>query len=107
MQSTTFSPFPGLQNSLQRELLDGYDELIARLAWDRARIRRHQHRRLDDLLQHAVACSPFHADRLAGIDLDAVGPDDLSALPVMTKSELMDDFDRVVTDPGISRAAAE
>lgn len=107
MQSTTVSTFPRLQSSLQRELLDGYDGLIARLAWDRPRIRRHQRRRLQDLLHHAAAHSPFHADRLAGIDLDAVEPDDLSALPVMTKSELMADFDRIVTDPGISLAGAE
>src|SRR4051812_7863857 len=107
MQSTVVSPFTRLRSELQHELLAGYDELIARTTWDHARIRRHQRERLDALLRHAAAHSPFHADRLAGLDPSDLGPEDLSALPVMTKAELMAEFDDVVTDRRVTRAAAE
>ena len=89
MQATVVSPFHRLRSGLQEDLLAGYDELIARMAWDRQRIHRHQRERLQRLLRHAAAHSPFHAERLAGLDLSGLGPEDLSVLPVMTKAELM------------------
>jgi phenylacetate-coenzyme A ligase PaaK-like adenylate-forming protein len=107
MPAVTVSPFPRLRESLQTDLTLGYDELIARLGWDRATIRAHQRARLRDLLRAAVEGSPFHARRLAGVDVDAVEPDDLSRLPVMTKADLMSSFDDVVTDRRITRAVAE
>ncbi|MGY1616259.1 hypothetical protein ACI797_05885 [Geodermatophilus sp. SYSU D00691] len=54
-----------------------------------------------------MARSPFHARRLAGLDVASVEPTDLSPLPVMTKAELMASFDDVLTDRRITRAAAE
>ncbi|NYJ03756.1 phenylacetate--CoA ligase family protein [Petropleomorpha daqingensis] len=107
MHATVVSPFARLRSGLQQGLLADYDELIPRTTWDRARIRRHQRERLHDLLRHAAAHSPFHAHRLAGLDPADLGPEDLSALPVMTKADLMAEFDDVVTDRRVTRAAAE
>src|SRR4051812_9900924 len=107
MHATLVSPFDRLRSGLQADLLAGYDELSARMTWDRARIRRHQRERLAGLLRHAATRSPFHAERLAGLDLSDVGPDNLAALPIMTKAELMASFDDVVTDRRITRAGAE
>jgi hypothetical protein len=42
--------------------------------------------------------SPWHRRRLAGIDPDRLDETSLSELPVMTKDELMGNFDEVVTD---------
>jgi phenylacetate-CoA ligase len=53
---------------------------------------------LHRLLRYAAEHSPFHGRRLAGIDLTAVDPADLSALPVMTKADMMDGLDDVFTD---------
>jgi phenylacetate-coenzyme A ligase PaaK-like adenylate-forming protein len=92
---------------LQEDLLASYDELIARTSWQRDRIRHHQRDRLRALLRHAATHSRFHAERLGGVDLDTIEPDDLSALPVMTKADLMTRFDDVVTDDRISLARAE
>src|SRR5690242_15987537 len=94
-----------LRDELQADLLSGYDDLIARTAWDRARLRSHQRDRLRGLLRTAASRSAFHAGRLAGLDVDAVQPDDLTALPVMTKADLMDHWDDVVTDPEVTLAA--
>jgi phenylacetate-coenzyme A ligase PaaK-like adenylate-forming protein len=107
MSSTVVSPLTRQRARVQADLLAHYDELIARTSWDRAQLRDHQRARLRALLRHAAEHSRFHAARLRGVDVDAIEPDDLSALPVMTKTELMEHFDDVVTDPRITLADAE
>lgn len=79
----------------------------ARLGWTRAAVRDYQRAALRRLLGTAVAGSPWHASRLTGIDVTAFEVEDLAALPVMTKAELMADFDDIVTDRQLSRALAE
>lgn len=90
------------------------DELLAtlpahldRAGWDRTRLVEHQRRAVHRLLHHARRHSPFHARRLGELDIDRVEPGDLSALPVMTKADLMTSFDDVVTDRRVTRALAE
>ena len=61
---------------------------------------------LSSTLAWATEQSPFHQDRLAGLDLDAVRPDDLTALPPMTKAELMAHWDDVVTDRDLTLTLA-
>ena len=78
---------------------------LARLTWDGERLAAHQRDRLRALVAHAREHSPFHAHRLAGIDADRL--DDLSRLPVMTKQDLMERFDKVVTDRRLTRALVE
>src|SRR4051812_32617170 len=107
MQATTLSPGTRLRENLRTDLQSGYDELIARLAWGRDRLRAQQRQRLHALLRAAVAGSSFHRDRLAGVDLAALEPGDLTGLPVMTKADLMTHFDEVVTDPRVTLARAE
>jgi phenylacetate-coenzyme A ligase PaaK-like adenylate-forming protein len=105
--ATTTTAFAELRDRFQNELLTAYPESIARLKWDRGKILAHQRERLRALLAVAVERSPFHARRLAGRDLDAVTPGDLSALPVMTKPQMLDALDEVFTDRRLSRAAVE
>src|SRR4051794_10356757 len=107
METTAVSPAVGLREDLQAELSSGYDDLIARLSWDRATIRRHQRDRLHALLRVAATRSPFHARRLAGLDPASLDPADLSALPIMTKVDLVTHFDDVVTDRRCTLAQAE
>jgi phenylacetate-CoA ligase len=78
---------------------------LARLDWDAERLAAHQRERLRALLAHAREHSPFHAGRLGGIEVEAL--DDLARLPVMTKQDLMDQFDDVVTDRRLTRARVE
>src|SRR5262249_31264189 len=68
------------------------------------RLRVRQEKRLRRLLRDVARRSPFYGEKFRGIDLDCCA---LGDLPVTTKSELMDQFDRVVTDPLISRADLE
>ena len=69
-------------------------ELIERERWPRERLERFQHDRLERLTRHAVAHSPFWRERLP-----AHGPVTLLDIPVLTKAELMERFDDLVTDP--------
>jgi len=78
---------------------------LARLAWDAERLAAHQRDGLRALVAHAREHSRFHARRLAGIDVQRV--DDLVQLPVMTKRDLMERFDEVVTDRRLTRALVE
>jgi phenylacetate-CoA ligase len=60
--------------------------------WPRERVEALRRERLDELARHAAAHAPFWRKRLPD------GPVRLADLPVMTKAELMDRFDDVVTD---------
>ena len=76
--------------------------LIERLDWPADRLARHRTQRLREFVREAVACSPWHRERLAGVDPARVDEDGLSDLPRMTKADLMENFDRIVTDRRLS-----
>jgi phenylacetate-CoA ligase len=80
---------------------------VPRLSWDRERVGAHQRERLRGLLAHALARSPFHARRLAGIDPERFELADLASLPVMSKQQMMERFDELLTDRQITRRGVE
>src|SRR5512142_1425268 len=80
---------------------------IERLGWDAWRLAAYQRDRLRALLARAIARSPFHAARLRGVDPDRFELADLARLPVMTKAEMMADFDAVPTDRRLTRDLVE
>lgn len=75
--------------ALRRRLRD-------RERWPRERLLQHHQERLATLRRFALERSPFYARFHAGLDGRP-----LSELPVLTKAELMANFDSVVTDRGI------
>jgi phenylacetate-coenzyme A ligase PaaK-like adenylate-forming protein len=56
------------------------------------------------LLRHAAAHSPFYRGRLRGLDLDRCRP---AEVPVLSKTEMMEHFDEIVTDRRIRLARVE
>lgn len=82
-------------------------ELIARLSWSRRQIDGYQTDALREMLAFAKAHSPWHAKRLAHIDPAKATAADLPGIPVMTKHELMENWDEIVTVPGATRREAE
>jgi phenylacetate-CoA ligase len=80
---------------------------IDRLGWDAGQLADLQRARLRALLARALGRSPFHAARLAGIDPARFELADLAQLPIMTKAQMMDSFDEVVTDRRVTRQAVE
>lgn len=87
-------------------LFEAILELVPRTTWSAAELAAHRRRELQASIAHAVAHSRFHADRLGSIEIRALDPEDLAALPTMTKSDLMAAWDDVVTDPALTLARA-
>jgi phenylacetate-coenzyme A ligase PaaK-like adenylate-forming protein len=79
---------------------------IERLGWSAEQLAGLQRARLRALLARAIERSPFHAARLAGIDASRFELTDLARLPVMTKAQMMESFDDVVTDRRLTRDLA-
>ena len=80
-------------------------ELIAHDRWGAEELAAHQRRRLERLLRHATASSPFYRERLAG--LDPGDPVELGRLPVLDKATVMERFDDLVCDRRLTLAAVE
>jgi phenylacetate-CoA ligase len=78
--------------------------LIARDRWTRDRLLAYQRDRLDELLAHAVAASPYYRDVL-GRHVEARSP--FEQLPTLPKATLVEQFDRIVTDPRLRLAELE
>ena len=76
--------------------------MIDRLGWPAYELATRRVRLLRELARDAVARSPWHRERLAGVDLDQLDEMSLRQLPSMTKADLMANFDRIVTDDRLS-----
>jgi phenylacetate-CoA ligase len=101
------SGFDDLRARIQADIFAGMPAHFSRLAWSESQLHRWQRDRLRALLATATRRSAFHRRRLAGIDPARFELADLPSLPVMTKPELMADFDAVSCDPRLTRDAAE
>ncbi|WP_253870111.1 phenylacetate--CoA ligase family protein [Mycobacterium sp. 1164966.3] len=88
---------------MQASLIDH----VARLNWSRRQIEAYRDHRLQALLTYAQERSPFHAERLRGIDPSRATVADLASLPMMTKQDAQLQWDDIVTAPGLDRAGAE
>ena len=75
-------------------------ELLERDRWSRGQLMAYQAERLRALITHAVSRSPYYREVL-GADA-AERP--LAELPTLSKTTLMAEFDRVITDPRLRLA---
>jgi phenylacetate-coenzyme A ligase PaaK-like adenylate-forming protein len=80
-------------------------ELVGHDRWSAAELADYQRRRLDQVVRHALAASPFYRERYAGLDLG--DPVDLTRLPVLDKATVMERWDDLVTDRRLTLAAVE
>jgi phenylacetate-CoA ligase len=80
---------------------------IERLGWSAGQLAAFQRDRLRALLARAIECSPFHAERLRGVDPSRFELADLPRLPVMTKAQMMADFNGATTDRRLTRELVE
>lgn len=89
------------------EVTAALDDHVGRLDWSREQIDRHRTARLRALLGYARERSPFHAERLRGLDPATATVADLAALPVMTKQDAQENWDAIVTTRDLDRVRAE
>jgi phenylacetate-coenzyme A ligase PaaK-like adenylate-forming protein len=105
--SGSYDRYEQLVRRQRAELQDAYLKGVRRLSWDAARLAAERERRLRELLRWAADHSPFWHDRLAGHDLANFTEADLPALPILTRAELMGEFDRLITAPGLTLARVQ
>lgn len=82
-------------------------EMVARLDWPADRLAEHRQAELRRLIRVARDLSPWHRKRLADVNPDEVDESTLTQLPVMTKDDLMEHFDEIVTDDRLRRSVVE
>lgn len=80
---------------------------VERLTWPLEKLHRVRDHRLQTLLRVAKERSKWHARRLVHVDPDKVTGDDLSMIPVMTKADVMANWDDLVTDRRLTLERAE
>ena len=85
-------------------LLPQIGEHFERVAWTAERLHAERTAQLRELIAMAVQRSSWHRDRLGDVDLTTLDADDVRHLPVMTKDDLMGNFDAIVTDPEVRLA---
>ena len=101
----------GVHEEIRRRYLGAIQSFAAvcgdRLSWDVEQRREVRDQMLRAMLDHAAGASPWHRDRFSDIEISEVSGDDLTALPTMTKTDLMDNWDSIVTDSGVTLEAAQ
>jgi phenylacetate-CoA ligase len=75
---------------------------LERIGWPQARLKEEREARFRALIRIARERSPWHRERLGHLNLDQIGEEDLSSIPVMTKRDLMTNYDQIVTEPAIT-----
>ena len=97
--TSTASPPAGLL----RRVGDLVNELMTHDGWSRDQLLSYQAERLRALLEHAVSHSRYYRDALGA---DAANRP-LTNLHTLSKADLMDSFDDIVTDPRLRRTDLE
>lgn len=81
--------------------------MLGRLSWPAERLSAHRTAQLRRLVRVARDLSPWHRKRLADVHPDEIDETTLTELPVMTKDDLMENFDEIVTDSRLRREVVE
>jgi phenylacetate-CoA ligase len=81
--------------------------LFDQLGWPAERLAERRTRMLRELVRTATERSPWYRKRLSGVDVDRLDETTLRQLPVLTKAELMEHFDDIVTDRRLSLAGID
>src|SRR6266516_5669 len=92
------SHYEALRRQHISDLLARMPENVKRVKWPVERVREERQRRLRSLIRVAKEKSPWHGERLGNVDADSITEADLGELPVMTKADLMANFDQIITD---------
>ena len=100
--------------NLERRLGEGRKRMqslavdqLARIDWPRERLEAYRRERLREAIAHATLRSAWHRERLSTPDPEELEIEHLANLPSMTKADLNDHFDRISTDPRVTRARCE
>jgi len=82
-------------------------EQMSRIDWPGEKLEAFRRERLRATLTHATERSEWHRGRLSHIDPASFRLEDLYELPVMTKTDLVEHFDAISSEPDVTRARCE
>jgi phenylacetate-coenzyme A ligase PaaK-like adenylate-forming protein len=88
-------------------MLQKIPKFLETLSWPKEKIKMLRQQRLRELLKHAKTHSIWYRDKLAHINVDRFTEENIPELPVMDKTALMDNWDKVVTRPELNILLAE
>ena len=89
--------FRGLDLLRGRHTIERLRSLRRSQHWDSAKLRRWQLQRLNALLAQAKSASPFHAGRLAGLELPLRSLEQIERLPILTNSDIRPNLQTIKT----------
>lgn len=89
------------------DLMERFGLRLDALTWDAERLAAWRTEQLRALVSHAVAHSPWHQERLSGIDPSTVTEADLASIPTMSKRDVMAHFGDIVTDQRLTLDVVE
>lgn len=104
---TTSIRHEDLRHSQRADVAAGVFAHAKRLRWSPSRLKAERQGRLRDLLAWSIEHSPFHTDRLVGVDPARFTEAAMESLPVMTKDDLMSEFSSIVTDSRLTLDVVE
>jgi phenylacetate-CoA ligase len=81
--------------------------LFGQLDWPAERLAERRTRMLRELVRTSAERSPWYRERLSGVDADRLDETTLPQLPVLTKAELMEHFDDILTDRRLTLAGID
>ena len=82
-------------------------QYIERVSWSESDLQTERNLRLRALIRTAKEKSPWHKKRLADVDENTISEEDLQKIPPMTKTDLMNNWDQIVTDRRLSLSLVE
>ncbi|HMH52052.1 MAG TPA: hypothetical protein VK548_17585 [Candidatus Acidoferrum sp.] len=85
----------------------GMPKEVTKRDWSLADFHRLRDQRLRALIAHAKANSPWHGERLSGVEPEDVTAETFHELPTMTKDDVMAHWDEIVCDRRLTLAVAE
>lgn len=103
MEKTQYNILRDQEIALIRQQMPEHQQ---RLKWTRAQIEQAQQNGLRELLAYAKQHSPWHAKRLSRVNDKSFTLNELHSLPTMTKIDVMENWDAIVTDKDLSLAKA-
>jgi phenylacetate-CoA ligase len=97
-----------IRKKLLADLRARMPQYVDRLTWPQEKLKEERERLLRELVRTAKEKSAWHRKRLQGVDPDTLREEDLPrSIPVMTKADLMENWDEIVTDRRLSLGLAE
>ena len=97
------TPFETFKKACQSELQAVLPQRIAAVDWSAEKLSVERAKGLQKLLAHVLDHSPWHRERLQNVDIDIVTPDNMTALPTMTKADVQENFDAISTDSKVTK----